>query len=188
MRAAVKLIDTLLCKKAGLFEFSQDPEILLRLQLRTAPHSVEISGMTINKGDPVLAVHVWNERMPCLPPTGADLEWALNLRRRIIYSFKGVARWINQDPRAADTRAICGMSALFSSSKHTGGMQMIQHLGFVVLPYHGFLGRFGEFWENVFSWWMMWAYNDPSLHSRNFWRLQRTEIWMTRAEFLHRFG
>ena len=65
---------------------------------------------------------------------------------------------------------------------------MIQHLGFTVLPCHRPLGAFGEFWENLFSWWLMWAYNPPSLKSRRFWRLQRTEIWMTTAEFFRRYG
>jgi hypothetical protein len=57
-----------------------------------------------------------------------------------------------------------------------------------VLPYHRPLGKFGEFWENFFSWWLMWTYNDASLHSREFWRLQRTEIWMTADEFIRRYG
>jgi hypothetical protein len=65
---------------------------------------------------------------------------------------------------------------------------MAQHLGFTVLPYYRPFGRFGEFWENLFSWWMMWAFNDVSLNSRKFWRLQRTEIWMTRDDFIHRYG
>jgi hypothetical protein len=67
-------------------------------------------------------------------------------------------------------------------------MQMMQRLGFIMLPYHRPLGRFGEFWENLFSWWLMWAYNDSSLLRRSFWRLQRTEMWMTREEFLRRFA
>ena len=65
---------------------------------------------------------------------------------------------------------------------------MMQHLGFVVLPYHNPLGRFGLFWENFFSWWLMWAYNETSLHSRHFLKLQSTEIWITINEFLHRYG
>ncbi len=188
MRAVVRSIDFLLRKQARLFEFSQAPDVILRLQLCTAPHHVDLFGLSIAKGDPVLAVHTWNERMPPIPSAGADLEWALTLSRCLIRSFKRVAQWMQQDARAADVRAIYGTSALFSFSDHTGGTRMIQRLGFTVLPYHRPLGRFGEFWENLFSWWMMWAYNGASLRSRQFWHLQRTEIWMARAEFLRRFG
>ncbi len=188
MRAAVRLIDVLLRKKARLFEFSQAPDVILRLQLRSAPHTVDVMGTTIAKGEPVLGIHTWNERMPRIPTSGADLEWALILSRCLVRSFRGVARWMCIDPRASELRALCGISTLFSSVDHTGGMRMIQRLGFTVIPYYRPLGRFGEFWENLFSWWLMWAYNDVSLLSRNFWHVKRTEVWMTRADFLERFG
>ncbi len=188
MRAAVRLIDYLLRMQGGLFEFSQDPECLLRLQLLAAPRSITLGNQAISKGEPVLALHVWNERMPKIPAQGADLEWALRLRRRLVYSFREIARLIQGDERYAQVRALCGASTLFSFSNHTGGVQMMQHLGFTVMPYHRPLGRFGEFWENLFSWWLMWTYNAKSLNSRKFWSQQRTEIWMTKIEFLRRFG
>ncbi len=188
MRAAVRLIDCLLRQHAGLFEFSQDPDCIFRLQLRDSPHSVRIGDQNISKGDPILGLHVWNERMPKIPPSGADLEWALSLRRCLTYSFKAVAKALQEDSRYDHAIALWGASALFSFSDHTGGLKMMQRLGFTVIPYHRPFGRFGEFWENLFSWWMMWAYNDASLQSRKFWHLQRTEIWMTRSDVLRRFG
>lgn len=188
MRTAVRGIDYLLRLHGRLFEFSQDPECLLRLQLSTAPHTVTINDRIISRGEPVLGLHIWNEHMPKLPPTGADLEWALRLRRRLIHSFQGIARLMQEDERLAQVSSLYGASALFSQSDHTGGIRMMQHLGFTVVPYHRPLGRFGDFWENLFSWWLMWTFNAASLHSRKFWRLQRTEIWMTKEDFLHRFG
>jgi hypothetical protein len=188
MRAAVRLIDTLLRKEGGLFEFSQDPEVILRLQLRTAPHRAMITGVSIDRGDPVLALHIWNERVPRIPPAGADLQWARALSRRIIYSLRAVAHWMEADSSCARVCAIFGASALFSSSDHTGGTHMIQRLGFTIWPYQRPLGRFGVFWENLFSWWLMWTYNEASLRTHAFWRLQRTEIWMVREDFLRRFG
>jgi hypothetical protein len=65
---------------------------------------------------------------------------------------------------------------------------MMRHLGFTILPYQRPLGRFGEFWENLFSWWLMWTYNKVSLQSREFLHLQRTEIWMTAKKFILRYG
>jgi hypothetical protein len=188
MRAAIRLIDTLVRKSEGVYEFSDDPECILRFQLRRATHSVTIGKDRILKGEPVLEVHAWNERMPKLPKEGATLEWALQLRRRVIHSFKGVAKVMLQGHQYSRVRAVCGTSALFSFSDHKGGTRLMQHLGFAVLPYHRPLGKFGEFWKNFFSWWLMWTYNDASLHSREFWRLQRTEIWMTADEFIRRYG
>lgn len=188
MRAAVRLIDSLLRTSGGIYELTDDPECILRIQLKHTTHEVIIGNERISKGEPVLALHVWNERMPKLPHAGADLEWALKLRRQVIHSFRGVGKVLQHDSRYSQVRAVCGTSALFSFSDHTGGIRMIQHLGFMVLPYHRPLGRFGEFWENLFSWWLMWTYNNVSMKSREFLRLQRTEIWMTKDEFIRRYG
>ena len=187
MRAGVRLIDRKLSDYQRIFKFSDDAQCILRLQLTSAPYTVTLANETIVKGSTVLALHAWNERMPRIPSGGADLEWALKFERSLIHSFRATAQWMQRDPRAEQVCSVYGTSALFSSSDHTGGMRMMQRLGFTVLPYHRPLGRFGEFWENLFSWWLMWAYNDTSLQRRSFWRLQRTEIWMTRTKFLHRF-
>jgi hypothetical protein len=188
MRAVVRSIDILLRKSQGIYEFTDDPECILRIQLKRATHAVTLRGKEILKGEPVLAVHAWNERMPKVPEEGPTLEWALRLRRMVIHSFRGVVKELLHDQQYSQVRAVCGESSLFSFTDHTGGTRLMQHLGFTVLPYHQPLGRFGEFWENLFSWWMMWTFNDPSLHSRSFWRLQRTEIWMNADEFIQCYG
>jgi hypothetical protein len=188
MRIAVRFIDTMLRQKQQLFEFCQDPEIIFRLQIKPAPHAVNCSAVTISKGDPILVLHIWNERMPRMPSAGADMEWAFLASRRIIHSFKAIAQWMQTDLRAAEVRAVHGASALFSFSNHKGGLHMIQRLGFTVLPYQRPLGRFGAFWENLFSWGLMWTFNKASLQSHPFLRLQRTEIWIAREDFLCRYG
>jgi hypothetical protein len=188
MRAAVRLIDSLLRTSGGIYEFTDDPECILRIQLKRASHAVNIGNGRVLKGDPVVALHVWNERMPKLPAAGADLEWALGLRRQVIHSFRGLAKVLKSESRYSQVKAVCGMSALFSFTDHTGGRRMMQHLGFIIRPYQRPLGRFGEFWENLFSWWLMWTYNDVSMKSREFLHLERTEIWMIADEFIRRYG
>jgi hypothetical protein len=188
MRTAIRLVDSLLRKSQGIYEFTDDPECILRIQLKRATHEVNFGNEKILKGELLLAVHAWNERMPKLPLEGATLEWALRLRRMVVHSFKSVAREMQNDSRYSQARAVCGESALFSFTDHTGGTRLMQHLGFTVLPYHRPLGRFGELWENLFSWWLMWAYNDVSMQSREFLHLQRTEIWITADEFSRRYG
>jgi hypothetical protein len=103
-------------------------------------------------------------------------------------AFKELAKVMQNDLRYSQVRAVCGTSALFSFTEHTGGVRMMQHLGFSVYPYHNPLGKFGVFWENLFSWWLMWVYNETSLHSRHFQKLQRIEIWITADEFVKRYG
>jgi hypothetical protein len=188
MRFGAHFIDVILRSRQRVYEFSTDPECIFRIQLQQSPHDVTIKGTNILKGDPILVIHFWNEHMPKLPKEGPDLQWALLTRRLTLYSLKLLAKEMQSDEKYAPVRALYGASVLFSFTGHIGGMRMVQRLGFTVLPYQSRRGQFGVFWQNFFSWWLMYTYNDVSLHTREFWSLQRTEIWMLSDEFLHRFG
>lgn len=188
LKGGVRLIDQLLSAAQHITEISTDPECIARIQLSGATHTVDLGEVRISKGEPVLVLHLRNDRMPLLPIDGPNLEWALQLRRQVVYSFRQVAKVMQSDRQYSPVRAVYGASTLFSFLDHTGGTRMIQHLGFTILPYHRPFGRFGEFWENLFSWWLMWTYNEASLRSRQFWHLQRTEIWMMREDFIRRYG
>ena len=83
--------------------------------------------------------------MPVIPAGGADLKWALHLRRQVLNSFKLLAKVMQGNAIYTPVRAIYGVSVLFSSTNHTGGMRMMQSFGFTILPYHNPLGKFGEF-------------------------------------------
>ena len=188
LRGGVRLIDHLLSASLRIIVISQDPQCIFRIQLAQAVHSVIVDSQHILKGDSVVVLHLWNERMPILPASGADLEWALQLRRKLIYSFRLIASFMQNNSQFSTVRAIYGASAVLSFTDHTGGTRLMQHLGFSVLPYQRPFGKFGEFWENLFSWWLMWTYNEASLQSRKFQHLQRTELWMTTEDFLQHYG
>ncbi len=113
MRAVVRLIDTILRKWGRIYEFSDDPECILRIQLMSANHTVLIGGERIMRDELVLGIHVWNEHMPKLPKAGVDLEWALRIRRQVVYSFKEIAKVMQHDSRYTQVRAVCATSALF---------------------------------------------------------------------------
>jgi hypothetical protein len=188
MRAGARFIDLILRSRLGVYEFSFDPECILRLQVKRTNHGVKINGRDVLQGDPILVIHLWNEKLPRIPKSGADLRWALQSHRLLNHSFKLVAREMQNDTKYESVRALYGASALFSTSGHIGGTRMMQHFGFTVLPYHARRGRFGIFWQNFFSWWLMYTYNDASLRTRDFWGLERTEIWMLADEFIQRYG
>ena len=188
LKAGVRLIELLVRKSLNVYEFTDDPDCILRIQLMPAPRNVDFGSVNITKGDPVLAIHVWNERMPKLPKDGATLEWGVRLRRLLIHSFEAVAQEIRTGGKYSKVRAIYGESTLFSFTDHTGGLRMMQRLGFTIVPYHSSSGKFGEFWANLFSWWLMWAYNDVSLRSRDFWDMERTEAWCMLDEFIQQYG
>lgn len=188
MRALIRLLDSGLRRANGVFEFRDDPACLLRLQITRAPHAVLLGQKRIAAGETILELHLWNEHVPPIPSTGPDLAWAGGIQRRFIRSLRAAAAWMKADPRARDVQAVSAISGLLYPGSRPGGVHFMQRLGFVVMPYHGPLGGFSEFWENFYSWWLMWAFNAGSLRSRRFLRLRRTEAWMTAAEFVHRYG
>jgi hypothetical protein len=56
------------------------------------------------------------------------------------------------------------------------------------VPCRSPLGAFGDFWENLYTWWVMWAYHQVSVRHRQFFRLRRVEAWMPAEAFIQRFG
>ena len=105
-----------------------------------------------------------------------------------VHSLRAVGEQMRRDSRLGSVRAVGGATALLSLDGSSSGVAVFQRLGFTVLPYHHPLGRFGAFWDNLYAWWLMWAFNPLSLRSRRFSGLQRVEIWMPAEEFLSRYG
>lgn len=188
MRSLVRLLDGVIRQSSHVFEFSSDPDCLLRLQFASAPRPIHLSDTTLAAGDPVLLLHLWNERLPPFPPGGADLPWALTTLRRFKRSLYLAAEFLQTDPRAAPVRGVGGMTILLDAGLHATGRQFVQQLGFQVFPYSSPLGRFGEFWENFYSWIILWTFNPRSLPRRSLFSLRRAEIWISREAFLSRFG
>jgi len=81
-----------------------------------------------------------------------------------------------------------GATVLFAAGDASSGERLFQRLGFSTFPYRNPLGRFGEFWENLYTWALMWTFNAGSLKKRHLLQLQRTEVWMSTGEFLVRYG
>jgi hypothetical protein len=188
MRALIGSLDAALRQAQGVFEFCDDKECLFRLQLTRSRRDLLLCQGALPKGSAVLELHLWNEHIPALPPAGPDLVWASRTRRLFVNSLHAVGQQIGIDSRLANVQAVGGVSVLLSAGDRFSGDRMIHRLGFEVLPYHNRLGRFGEFWENLYSWGLMWAFTPVSLNHRQLLRLRRVEFWMSAGEFQLRYG
>jgi hypothetical protein len=104
------------------------------------------------------------------------------------YSLRLIAEYLKENPACRDIQGIGGITAHVMLGRADGGKVMLEHLGFVVIPYHRPMGAFGEFWENFFTWWLMWTYNPASTRRRSMFNLQRTEFWMSRKAFIEKYG
>lgn len=190
LRAIIRRFDAWLSHVEGVEPFTGDPNCVIRLQVASTSHALTLPKTTIPPDASVLLLHAWNERMPAISSDGPDLAYGLQFQRLMLASFKSVARHILANPALQRVQAVGGVTAHVSLKEADGGRVMLEHFGFTVMPYHRhrLLGAFGEFWENFYTWWLMWTFNPPSTRHRKLWDLQRTEFWMTKDEFLKRYG
>lgn len=188
MRSLIRGLDAFLRRAYGVFEFSESQDCILRLQVTTTPHSLSFSEHTIPSGGKVLFLHIWNEHMLPMPTGGADLAWTKRMLQAFIKSLGEVAGYIRWEPAMRDVRAVGGITVLLFSGDRANGARFMEKLGFTVMPYSNPLGRFGEFWENFYSWMLMWTYNPGSIRYRHVMAFKRAEFWMPVEEFVKRFG
>lgn len=187
MRLLTRQIDVWLRKSHGIFNLNEDETCLLRLQITTTSHELRFPHSTIPAREPALALHLWNEHIPALPPTGSTVAWAVQMQRLFVQSLHILARRMRMDPSLADVRALGGKTAVLAYGGHDSGEHFVRRLGFTIMPCRKPLGRFGEFWENLYAWWLMDAFNPASLKGRDFFSLRRTEFWIPADVFLDRY-
>jgi hypothetical protein len=48
--------------------------------------------------------------------------------------------------------------------------------------------RFAAFWENGYAWALIWTYNPGSLRRKDFFRLERIQIWISRERLRALYG
>lgn len=187
LRLLIRRFDNWLSCQYGVYVFNKEEGIILRLQEGYVEHDLTLPDGFAARGSRALFLHLWNERIPLMPAAGADLAYALWLQRRLVFSLRAAARYLLQAPHLKNIEVVGGVSA-HMTLKSGGGRALLEHLGFTVFPYHCRAGAFGEFWENFYTWWLMWTFNPASVRRHPLWRLQRLEFWMTRKAFLERYG
>ena len=59
MRALIRGLDAVQRKLQGVYEFTDDPDCLLRVQVRRTHRPLAFAGQTVSKGKRVLYLHLW---------------------------------------------------------------------------------------------------------------------------------
>lgn len=188
MRILIRALDRLISRATRVFEFCDAPECILRAQWGRAPHDVRLTdGYHVHTGELVLYFHLWNERLPRMGTDGANWAWAMEMRHKLFASLGYLGQWLAHQPQVADVRAVAATTAIVAPGDERGGA-LLRRMGFAILPARTPLGRFGDFWENLYASWLMWAYNAPSLRGRHLLRQGRVELWMPTDKFLQRYA
>jgi hypothetical protein len=179
MRRIVRLLDQSLRKAQGVFEYWDDPDCMFRVSHSRAPRPISLPDSEIPDGAEVLLLHFWNEHMPHIPPEGPNINMAMRAARMLKGSFRELAREVQHNPGLVGVKAVGGIGVLIYPDAGPGAEKLLRRLGFSIFPYRHPLGRFGEFWENLYTWGLIWTFNEVSLRQRRLLRLYRSELWMS---------
>lgn len=190
-RLALRGLDAAVSWGYGIWRFSEDPDCILRVARARARIGVHLpDGTEVRPGDAVGELHLWNERLPKMPPEGPDLAWATHMWRLWRESLRKLAQRLEEEPRLGDVRAFRG-ETVFLPRDNFPWARLFQRAGFTVLrlprprsPW----GRFAAFWQNGYAWALIWAYNPGSLRRKDFFRLARLQIWISRSGLCRLYG
>jgi hypothetical protein len=188
MRFIIHVIDWILRKLNGVFEFCDDPDCVFRVSIGVSKHPLQVPDGEIPAGTKVLELHFWNEHMPLMPSNGSVIGPAVKLRRRVAFSAKRLAEAIENDSRLAGVRAVGGVTPLFTPGDNSPAEGIFRRLGFSVTPHQNPLGRFMELWEEVYAWLLMWAFTPGNQNRRSLRGLRRSDFWVSADSFLRLYG
>lgn len=184
----VVAIDRTMRRRLDIWEFSDDPDCILRVALIRSRWEVTLNdGTVIHRGETIGMIHAWNERVPPIPPTGADMAWARELRRRLIRSLQLLAQAAREDPRLQAIRGFGGAGVLHFSPAI---LRLLERLGLEIyeLPPQSIRDRIEEQVSRVWTWLMRRTFNPPSVEGRGLEVLSRRFYWLSREKLLQMYG
>ena len=190
-RAWIALVgngDAVLRRWNGVYEFTDDPDCLLRVGLRPACATVRLAdGQVIAAGSPVGVLHFWNEHLPPFPPGGPDMGWAKGIEHRFVHSLRLLAAHVEGNPAWAEVRALRGNAALSGGLRPAQMRRVASHYGFEIAASDlSGLAALHAFGQNFLLWAFARAFNPGALTRQPF-RRSRTELWMSRETLRARF-
>jgi hypothetical protein len=180
----IETFDTLVRRCQGVFEFSANPDAVLRLRRACLRHPLLLSGGGFPSGTPFLELHLWNERVPPLPTTGPDLAWASQASRRLRRSLHEVAAFVQKEP--PPRAPLVGATTILVDGP--AAELLLCRLGFELQPHADPRGALVERIQNRYRLALMAAFNPLSVRGRTPSRIRRTDLWMTMEAFLQRYG
>lgn len=186
-RTGIHTIDAILRRAYGVEEFTDDATCLLRLAVGRARQEVVLcDGTEVQPGQVVGELHLWNEHIPTMDAAGPDLGWSLRFYRQLEHSLAELATHVAHSPRYGHVRAFRGDTILIPAARS----DFAARLGFDLVWHRPASAWecFAQFWEILYAWWLIWAYNRSSLRGKHFRQLQRCQLWISRDKLLERYG
>jgi hypothetical protein len=181
--------DAILRSYYGIYEFTDDPDCVLRVGLSQARAPVSLSdGTDIEVGELVGTLHFWNEHMPRYSERGPDLGWACAVRDRVIHSLRAFSEYVESEPGWRDLRAVRTETAIPARLGALQIMRVFHRYGFErVATDSSLLARLHGLGECFVLWGLTRAFNPAALPRQPFLR-DRHELWISRAMLRMRYA
>jgi len=188
---AVFALDKWLQRRQGVFEYSTHPRCLFRMQVgRSHRHLLLRDGTHLRGGQRVVHLHLWNERIPPVPETGATIRWARQMQHGMAISLHELAGYLTARPELADVAAICADVPCGTESQAHQLSTIMAHYGFETIPEDApapLLERLHRFGDNILISLMVLARNSVALRADTLRRV-RVPIYLSRRGLAERFG
>ncbi len=186
---SVAWADGILRSYYGIYEFTKDPDCVLRVGLGQARAPVSLSdGTDVQCGELVGTLHFWNEHLPRYSARGPDLGWACAVRDRLRYSLRVFSEYVEGEPAWQDVRAIRAETALPARLGTSQIERVFQRYGFERVPTNSsLLARLHGLGECFVLWGLTRAFNPAALPRTPFLR-DRHELWISRATLRLRYA
>jgi YkoP domain len=190
---AVFGLDRWLRRRQGVFEYSDDPACLFRIQRAQAEEHVTLSdGARIALGDPVLNLHMWNEHMPLMGHDGATVAWARTASRSIRSSLGQLATYLHEHPEFDDIAALRADMRLGTAEQSAQLARLSAHYGFEApagLAPAGYWrsGGLHRFGENILIFMLVLATNPVAVGTPVL-RRDHKLVYLSRVALKRRYG
>ena len=190
VHALVRRLDAVIRRHEGIIEFSSSASCLLRAVVTRADADLKLSdGAIMKRGDPIIDVHFWNERLP-QTASAPGLAWGGRFGRQLVRSFIDLAAAIDDDPRLCDAVAIRARLA-FAGDRNREARQRFAHW----FDFEGgeetgpppLLRRLHDAAEDIWLVLLTWTFNPGSLRSRRMVR-RREDLWISVGKLQDRYG
>jgi hypothetical protein len=187
--ALVGAVDALLRFYHGIYEFTDDPDCVLRVAAKRARNRVSLfDGTRVESGERVGSLHLWNEHLPRYSERGPDVGWACEMRRRVLRSTQLLADYVEREQAWHQVSAFCAETTLSNRLGDAQIRRLAARHGFErVEPRVSMLRRLHAIGDSFNTRALTRAFNPAALSRQPFLR-GRSELWISRAALLGRYG
>lgn len=186
-------LDRWLRRRQGIFEYTDDPACIFRIQHALADEPLTLSGGTrIEPGMPILNLHLWNEHVPRIGPEGATVAWARHLSRAVQASLRQLAAYLEANPDLDDVAALRANMRLRTAEKGAQLVRLMGRYGFepageVIRPGYWRSSSLHYYGENILIFMLVMATN-PAAVGMPVLRRGHKLVYLSRPALKRRYG